>query len=565
MLKPLAIAAALACVSGSALAQSVEFRVVERRAQKQVTPPFTDNVLDFAVQARVVGAPDTGLGQFQFNIHLVGEPEASGTLTRVLISNTDGTYATNGFSNNGTVGRGGIAAPYSYLAGISAFFNGLINTSGGSFTNGPDQEILAITGSPTGNAMLLVTDLNGDGNPDTWPGTGTAAPLDVALANTYFAANGNFIDLYHFKYTLSDTTTQRSITVTLEALSAQTFTSWVFTNGVWGPVQSNAPFSVTTATFSVGGFGACCELSNVCSLASAQTCSGVAFLVDGVCSPNPCPIAGFCCDAAGACTVAAPSTCPGVWQQGASCSPNPCQQPVRCCASTGVCTLVLPSACTGTLSTGTSCTPNPCPQPAACCAPAGTCTLVLQSACAGTWLSGSVCIPSLCQPGACCTSAGACSITLASVCTSTWTLGGACTPNLCPVLGACCAPLGACTFILSSACTGVFRGGVCLPNPCPQNGSCCKHASCTVTTEGNCSFNLGGQFLGVGIACAPLGTFGSCCYANFNGDGVLSVQDIFDFLSAWFAGDPRADFNQDTHLNVYDIFSFIAGWRNGCP
>ncbi len=33
------------------------------------------------------------------------------------------------------------------------------------------------------------------------------------------------------------------------------------------------------------------------------------------------------------------------------------------------------------------------------------------------------------------------------------------------------------------------------------------------------------------------------CPADFNNSGVVTVQDIFDFLSAWFALDPRADYN----------------------
>jgi hypothetical protein len=30
----------------------------------------------------------------------------------------------------------------------------------------------------------------------------------------------------------------------------------------------------------------------------------------------------------------------------------------------------------------------------------------------------------------------------------------------------------------------------------------------------------------------------ACCKADFDGSGQLAVQDIFDFLNAWFAGCP---------------------------
>ncbi len=52
------------------------------------------------------------------------------------------------------------------------------------------------------------------------------------------------------------------------------------------------------------------------------------------------------------------------------------------------------------------------------------------------------------------------------------------------------------------------------------------------------------------------------CRADFNGGG-LSVQDIFDFLNAWFAGDPAADWNGGG-LSVQDIFDFLNAWFAGC-
>ncbi len=54
------------------------------------------------------------------------------------------------------------------------------------------------------------------------------------------------------------------------------------------------------------------------------------------------------------------------------------------------------------------------------------------------------------------------------------------------------------------------------------------------------------------------------CPADYNGSGTVNVQDIFDFLSGWFAGDIRADFNGSGVINVQDIFDFLAGWFSGC-
>ncbi len=55
------------------------------------------------------------------------------------------------------------------------------------------------------------------------------------------------------------------------------------------------------------------------------------------------------------------------------------------------------------------------------------------------------------------------------------------------------------------------------------------------------------------------------CTADTNHSGALEVQDIFDFLNLWFAGDCRADFNGVGGLAVQDIFDFLNAWFQGCP
>jgi hypothetical protein len=44
--------------------------------------------------------------------------------------------------------------------------------------------------------------------------------------------------------------------------------------------------------------------------------------------------------------------------------------------------------------------------------------------------------------------------------------------------------------------------------------------------------------------------------ADFNGDGSVNSQDLFDFLAAFFAGD--ADFNGDGVTNSQDFFDFLT-------
>lgn len=54
------------------------------------------------------------------------------------------------------------------------------------------------------------------------------------------------------------------------------------------------------------------------------------------------------------------------------------------------------------------------------------------------------------------------------------------------------------------------------------------------------------------------------CYADFNEDDAVTVQDIFDFLNAYFALDVDADTNGDSFVAVQDIFDFLNLHFAGC-
>jgi hypothetical protein len=55
------------------------------------------------------------------------------------------------------------------------------------------------------------------------------------------------------------------------------------------------------------------------------------------------------------------------------------------------------------------------------------------------------------------------------------------------------------------------------------------------------------------------------CACDANIDGQVSVQDIFDFLAAYFAGDTAvADMNRDSMITVQDIFDFLSCYFAGC-
>ncbi len=55
------------------------------------------------------------------------------------------------------------------------------------------------------------------------------------------------------------------------------------------------------------------------------------------------------------------------------------------------------------------------------------------------------------------------------------------------------------------------------------------------------------------------------CPADFNNAGGITVQDIFDYLTAWFSNAPSADFNNAGGITVQDIFDYLTAWFSGCP
>jgi uncharacterized membrane protein len=54
------------------------------------------------------------------------------------------------------------------------------------------------------------------------------------------------------------------------------------------------------------------------------------------------------------------------------------------------------------------------------------------------------------------------------------------------------------------------------------------------------------------------------CPADFDNNGSRTIDDIFVFINAWFAQDPRADFDHMNGINIDDIFIFINAWFAGC-
>jgi hypothetical protein len=131
--------------------------------------------------------------------------------------------------------------------------------------------------------------------------------------------------------------------------------------------------------------------------------------------------------------------------------------------------------------------------------------------------------------------------------------------------GACCIS-EVCTTTTEAACTGTFRGlgTACTPNACVTGtGACCCGSRCTITTAGNCT-GINQSFAGAGLACTPFSFRAPCCRADFNKNGAVTVQDIFDFLTAYFTTDPCGDTNDTGAVTVQDIFDYLTAYFGGC-
>lgn len=107
-------------------------------------------------------------------------------------------------------------------------------------------------------------------------------------------------------------------------------------------------------------------------------------------------------------------------------------------------------------------------------------------------------------------------------------------------------------------------------NTAPPTGVCCRGATCnTSITQASCTATglAGAAFVSAAATCNASGsTTTPCCYADYNKVNSISVQDIFDYLTDWFAGSPLANTGGNGSsgtLSTQAIFDFLAAWFSG--
>jgi hypothetical protein len=92
--------------------------------------------------------------------------------------------------------------------------------------------------------------------------------------------------------------------------------------------------------------------------------------------------------------------------------------------------------------------------------------------------------------------------------------------------------------------------------------ACCTLARCTIVLSPSACFASAG-FIAAGNVCGPTPT-ATCCFADFNRDGTVSVQDVLDFITAYLSGSPSADINGSGTLTVQDVFDYLGAYFAGC-
>lgn len=359
--------------------------------------------------------------------------------------------------------------------------------------------------------------------------------------------------------------------------------------------------------------GACCLPSGDCKVMLRSRCLTARGHFRGVrkaCTPHACDRVGACIMRNGVCAIRTRAGCRashGDYRgNGTSCQPSPPPDttppdgpgtdppPINrgpdlvlvgaCCfRDQGLCSLMLFDACRAAngffLGPGTVCSTTACRPPSGgCCLGGDICVVVTQTDCAqsGGLYRGdaTACDTAQCGTslGACCFADGSCQARTVEDCSGlpgaafhgagTTCLSTVCSTN---VSGSCCFPPGFCEVITSGECLdrqGWYRGaGVsCETARCWEIAGACCHGdtACVISDSAPC-LNTGGLFRGPATTCSVRLCTSPPCPCDWNADGSLDIQDVFDWYFDVQAG--GGDLDGDGDFDDEDANEFLTCFR----
>jgi hypothetical protein len=333
-------------------------------------------------------------------------------------------------------------------------------------------------------------------------------------------------------------------------------------------VGGTFPITVKPATT-----GSCCTPAGGCTVVVTELCANAnVWISGGTCQAGGCPPTGACCDTCGNCVVAFASNCtsPSLYQGDGS-----------------TCTIVCPGAgapandlcANATVITTFPFVTSGCSENATGDGPIGTC----QSFGAPPSLLFSVWYKyTATQPGT----------INASVDFIVWqgnrlanvfaTTDGSCpTDNSQQLLCGTTDPQNfsfnvtpGTTYFIVVADEGTItddEGGSfnLTVNFTPAGVVCCRGSTCAFVPASECVASttpVVGAAVSPAAACGVTNSpTGGCCFADFNKQGGVTIDDIFIYLNAWFASSDFANVGAPGTPNIDDIFIFLNAWFAGCP
>lgn len=121
-----------------------------------------------------------------------------------------------------------------------------------------------------------------------------------------------------------------------------------------------------------------------------------------------------------------------------------------------------------------------------------------------------------------------------------------------------------------AAANGTYTpsSATCSPTACggAVNEFCCRGTTCNSVTAGSCTGQVAGSNSLVLAACGAGNSSATCCFADYNHAGGVTIDDLFLYLNAYFTGSPFANFGGDTIANptIDDLFLYINAYFTGC-